>query len=62
MNEPSTFNENATVYKKECRRNKLTPRFKKFKAKRNNHVTIITNRKKQTTKLEEENFKINKNI
>lgn len=51
--DPSEFKANETVYRKECRRNKITPRFKKCKVKENNKITIIThnNQKLHKAKL-----------
>lgn len=49
-NEPEQFNEEETVFRKECRRNKLTPRFTKHKIHRNHRVTIITKDNKKIHK------------
>lgn len=40
--EPEALKENETIYRKECRRNKLTPRFSKRIVKRDNKVTLVT--------------------
>ena len=34
--------ENTEIYRKECRRNKLTPRFSKHKIRTNGKVTVTT--------------------
>lgn len=39
---PDTLEKDEEVYRKECRRNKLTPRFSKHRVKSNRKVTIIT--------------------
>lgn len=48
--EPIQFQENTTVYRKECRRNKLTPRFSKHKIKENKKVLVITHKNKKLHK------------
>lgn len=40
--EPEILMENDNIYRKECKRNKLTPRFSKRVVKRNNRVTLLT--------------------
>lgn len=40
--EPETLLENDSIYRKECRRNKMTPRFSKKIVKQNNRVTLLT--------------------
>lgn len=44
--EPKTFLENETIYEKDNRRNKLSPRFQKHHVKKNNRVTLTTNKRK----------------
>lgn len=38
--EPEDLIENQTIYRKECRRNKMTPRFSKRTVKKKNKVTL----------------------
>lgn len=47
---PQQLKENDIIYRKEFRRNKLTPRFTKHKIKENNKVSIITHKLKKLHK------------
>lgn len=49
-NKPEERNSNELIFRKECRRNKLTPRFSKHRVKNNNKVTIITAENKKVHK------------
>lgn len=49
-NDPETVNEGSIIYRRECRRNKLTRRFSRQKVKKDNHITILTNNNKKTHK------------
>lgn len=40
--DPETLTENKSIYRKECRRNKMTPRFSKRIVNKDNKVTLIT--------------------
>jgi len=40
--DPKDFEENQVIYKKENRRNKISPRFKRRRIKKNNKITVIT--------------------
>lgn len=43
-NAPQAYNVGTDIYRKENRRNKLTPRFSKHKVKINKNVTLVTNK------------------
>lgn len=47
---PENHEENDIVFKKEARRNKLTPRFSKHIIAKNNKVTILTRESKKIHK------------
>ena len=40
--EPQEIEENKTIFRRECRRNKITPRFSKHKIHKNNRITVVT--------------------
>lgn len=48
--EPTSRDENETIFRRECKRNKLTPRFTKHKVKTNNKVTLVTMNNKKVHK------------
>lgn len=48
--DPVELTENEVVFRKECRRNKVTPRFSKQKVKKNNKITIITSKNQKIHK------------
>lgn len=45
-NEPSTFEENNSVYEADDRRNKLAPKFIKHKVLKDNKIILLTNKRK----------------
>lgn len=55
--EPTNFEENETVFRKECRRNKLTPRFTKHKIKKDKKITLITSKNQKVHKARIKNRK-----
>lgn len=48
--EPQSFEANENIFRKECRRNKITPRFSKHKTKQNNRITLITTKNQKIHK------------
>lgn len=56
--EPLNYEEDDYIYRKECRRNKLTPRFSKHKVKQNNKSTLLTtqNKKLHKSKIRKKRF------
>lgn len=47
---PENYNEGSVVFRRECRRNKLNRRFTKHKIKKNNLVTVITDKNQKLHK------------
>lgn len=46
-NDPTEYNVDTDIYRKENRRNKLTPRFSRHRVKVNKNITLLTNKNKK---------------